>query len=256
MIYGMYLSAQGAESQAMRQAVLANNMANAGTNGFKRDVPVFKAHQPFDLLNPGGGNTPEALLPATGGVTLEGTVTDFEQGSINHTGRRFDLALLGQGFFQVGDGDKNFLTRDGSMTLNSEGTLVHATTGLPVLDPVNKPIVIPPTARDVKISEQGVVNAFGADGVALPVGQVAMVMPASLLTLQKQGDSLYVTPDPLVDLPPLTRMQQGALEMSGSDPMEGTMELIETSRGFESNINMIRMQDEMLGQLLQSIPKR
>lgn len=256
MLYGLYLSAQGAESQAMRQGVLANNLANAGTNAFKPDVAVFRAYFPYDIANNEPQRGPDSIDLETGGVALDGTITDFSQGSLKPTGKSTDAALLGDGFYQVQMGNETLLTRDGSFELNAEGLLVHAGTGAPMLDPNGDEIEIAPEIVDLQINDAGGISGVGPGGLVVPLSQLAVVVPTRLTELQKRGDGMYSTKLPVAEAPPETRVRQGFVEASNADPMQGTMELIEVSRGFESNVNMMRMQDEMLGRLLQAIPRR
>lgn len=256
MLYGLYLSAQGAESQAMRQGVLANNLANVGTNAFKPDIAVFRSYFPYDVAHQEPQRAPDTIDLETGGVALEGTITDFSQGSLKPTGKSTDAALLGNGFYQVKMGNETLLTRDGSFELDANGQLVHAGTGAPVLDPDGSEIVIPPEMIDLQIGDGGQISGVGPNGIVLPISQLAVVVPTRLTELQKRGDGMYSTKLPVAEAPPETRVRQGFVEASSADPMQGTLELIEVSRGFESNVNMMRMQDEMLGRLLQAIPRR
>ena len=123
MIYGLYISAQGADAAAFHQSVLANNMANGRTTGFKRDLPVFRADAPFDAahqLPPAG---PETFENQTGGLSVAGTVTDFSQGPLTTTGTPLDIALVGRGFLEVSRGGQPFLTRNGKLSLNDQQQL-------------------------------------------------------------------------------------------------------------------------------------
>lgn len=255
MIYGMYLSAQGAEAQSMRQTVLANNLANANTTAFKRDIPVFRAHLPQDLVEQNPGVAPEHLLDQTGGVSLDGTITDFTQGPIKVTGKKYDVALVGQGFFQVNDGQSPLLTRNGQFTLNADNILVTADNGFPVLDPQGQPVVIPPEASDIDIAADGRVFGIDQAGARQELQPLAIYQPADLKALAKEGNSLY---RPLGPIAPAIDVQvrQGAVEESGTSPVQGMMELIQTGRAFEMNINLIQSQDQMLGRLLSSMARR
>jgi len=101
------------------------------------------------------------------------------------------------------------------------------------------------------------VTPFDAIGQSLgSVGQLAVVMPTSLEELVKIGGSLYTTEGKVAPLKEAVNIQQGFLEASGTNSIEEMMELVSSSRMFESNINMIKLQDESLGRLLQSMPRR
>lgn len=255
MIYGLYLSAQGAEAQAMRQSVLANNMANAGTTAFKRDLAVFRAHQPFDVAQNQPTVVPETLNDQTGGVELFATITDHRQGSLTATNAPLDVAVVGPGFLQIANGNETALTRDGRMALDPTGQLVTADGGHPVLSTDGQPIVIPPETERVAIGGDGLVVGHNSDRTQAILGQLALVEPADIRQLVKRGNNTYVSPGPVQ--PAINaQVRQGVLEQSTSDPVEGMVTLIETARAFEMNMNLVRYQDEMLGQLIQSVPRR
>ncbi|QDT40849.1 Flagellar basal-body rod protein FlgG [Gimesia alba] len=257
MIYGMYLSAQGAEANSVRLDVLSNNMANANTTSFKRDVPLFRMNPPRDEKEGNLSPLPGDLENHTGGISLEAITTDFQNGSLIPTEGEFDIALKGQGFFQVGNRQESFLTRNGALTIDADRRLVTADQGLPILAKDGNPIEIPADAVHVGISTDGLVTPFAKDGQSLgPVGQLAVMMPSSLDSLVKMGNSLYTTEGRVEPSKAPVNISQGFLEASGTNSVEEMMELVSTSRMFESNINMIKLQDESLGRLLQSMPRR
>ncbi|MBX3447975.1 MAG: flagellar hook basal-body protein [Planctomycetaceae bacterium] len=253
MLYGLYLSAQGAEAQAMRQTIVANNLANAGTTSFKRDLAVFRAHQPHDRLNGERAEPPPTINDQTGGVTLDSTLIDYSQGSLRETGGRFDLALLGPGLLEVTDGTTTSWTRDGRLTRTADGELVTANGGLKVLGEDGNSIELPLEATDLEIGADGRVYAIDALSQRLEVGQLRLREPVDPVQLIKLGDNRYSS---IGDMIPAesTVVRQGSVEESGTRPLLETLELIESSRNFEMNMNLIKMQDEMLGQLLQAAP--
>ncbi len=255
MIYGLYLSAQGAETQALRQSILANNMANAGTTGFKPDIPLFRSHLPYDLTHLQPNAIPETLDQQTGGVEMVATVTDHRQGPLNVTNAPLDVAVVGQGFLQVTNGKDTFLTRDGRLSLDPNGKVVSADDGATVLSVDGQPILIPPETQNISIAGDGTVSGTSFSGTVIPLGQLAIVEPANYASLKKEGDSHYTTTGevrPAV----AAQVRQGVLEESAMNPVEGMVELIQTARAFEMNMTMMKHQDEMLGQLIQSVPRR
>lgn len=257
MIYGMYLSAQGAEANSVRLDVLSNNMANANTTSFKRDVPLFRVNPPRDEREGGIQPLPGALENHSGGISLEAITTDFENGSLIPTGGEYDVALKGEGFFQVGNRQQSYLTRNGSLSIDADRRLVTADQGLPILSRDGNPIEIPADAVNVEVATDGTVVPFDRYGQSLGnAGQLAVVMPTSLDELVKIGNSLYTTQGRVNPLKQPANIQQGYLEASGTNSIEEMMELVSTSRMFESNINMIKLQDDSLGRLLQSMPRR
>lgn len=252
MIYGLYLSAQGAEVQTARQEVMANNLANASTTGFKRDLLRFQSHRPFDARNGNSGEIPPAFAAMPGGVTVHEATTDYSPGTLNATGGKFDVALSGKGFFKVSDGKRTYLTRDGQFSVNSRGDLVTRGHGYQVLGPGNGPITGIIGTDEVKIDVDG--NIRQGDDT---FGPIQVVEPDNPRELHKTGNNLFVATGKLrpvsSDVAPV---QQGFLEGSSVNPINEMMQLIETARAFEANINMIKHQDEALGRLLSSLPRK
>ncbi len=255
MIYGLYLSAQGAEAQTFRQTVLANNLANAQTTAFKRDIPVFRAHLPFDAAHQTPFENPPGHEDQTGGVSLAATITDWAQGPLEVTDRPLDLALMGPGFFEVGVGNDRLLTRNGKLAINHEQTLVTADHGYPILDATGQSITIPEGTRQISINGDGSLSVLGPGGRHEQLATLSVVDPAAPELLLKEGDGLY---RPQGEVLPAVEAQvrQGILEGSSTDPVHGMVELIETSRAFEMNMNLVRYQDEMLGQLISSVARK
>jgi flagellar basal-body rod protein FlgF len=256
MIYGLYLSGQGAQAQSDRLGVLANNLANASTGGFKRDLALFQAHEPRDVGDGVDNNVPGNLNEMTGGVTLSEVVTDFSEGPLTQTGGTYDLALVGEGFFTVSDGRETFLTRNGQLSVNAQGELVTADSGHAVLGVGDAPIRIPTDANEINIGADGSIFSVSADGAAEQVANINIVRPASLDDLEKVGNSLYRSSGSVTAAQDGVQVLQGHVEESGVRPVLEMMDLIEASRAFETNINMMRLQDESLGQLLQSVQQR
>lgn len=251
MLYGLYLSAQGAEVQGLRQAVVANNIANSGTTGFKRDFALFQAHQTHDRVFGPAGQPPDTVDEQTGGITLAGTPTDFSQGPLKSTGAPLDVALVGRGFLSVERGGETLLTRNGKLSLDADGRLITTDLGLPVLDQAGVPIVIPPEMVQLQVGANGMLSGVTGTGSVVPLVPLSITEPTDLQALIKEGNSLYRALGD-VQPSPFTQVRQGFLEESGTNPMAETMDMIETNRAFEMNMNMIRLQDEMLGKLLQS----
>lgn len=256
MLYGLYLSAQGAETQQMRIDVIANNLANASTNSFKRDLAVFRTHAPYDARNGAPADLPPDQLNQIGGTSVGGVVTDFSNGSLTRTRGRFDVALQGPGFLRVKAEGQPMLTRDGRLAVNDRGELVHSEHGWPMLAAGGQQIVIPPNAKDVEITEDGTVWQVGDFGIRNSLGQLDVVQPESLANLEKVGNNLYTGGGRLKPAGAEVQVKQGYLEASGTNSVTEMLHLIEASREFETNINMLKMQDDGLSQLLQSLPGR
>ena len=257
MLYGLYLSANGAEAQSKRLDVLANNLANAETSGFKRDFAIFQAEQPYDVQNGTTYDLPGNLNNSDGGVALSDVVTDFSDGPVIGTGGTYDVALVGRGFFQISDGQQKLMTRNGRFTVDASGQLVTNDTGHQVLGEGGSPISIPTNAAAVDITADGSIYALAEDGTRTKTAQLALVHPESTDELEKVGTSMFRSasePAPVENGD--VRVQQGYLETSGTQSVTEMMQLIESSRGFETNINMIKFQDDALGKLLQSASRR
>jgi flagellar basal-body rod protein FlgF len=255
MLYGLYLSAQGASAQRTRLDVIANNLANASTHGFKRDLAVFMAHRPYDLEYGASQEPPGNLNASTGGVTPAGVVTDFSPGPLMPTGGTWDVALTGEGFLRVSDGRQDFLTRNGRLTVNSQGELVTGEHGYRVLGAAGGRISVPDDATEIQIATDGTIYA-GSAAERNEIGRLDVVIPESTAQLEKHGENLYRTSGPVLPAAGRADVRHGFLEASGTRPITEMLHMIEASRALETNVNMIRFQDEALGRLLQAIPRR
>ena len=251
MIYGLYLSAQGAQIQSMRQDVIANNMANSSTNSFKRDLVRVQAHPTFDLEQGRSGQQAGNLQNLPGGVTPAGTITDFSNGDLIKTKNPMDLALAGHGLLQVADESRNYLTRDGQLSVNARGQLVTREHGYAVLSQGGLPISGLDPTQSIEIKDDGSIRQNGDNA-----GKLGIVQPESNRDLQKVGKNMYVTNGQIAPAEQDVSVRQGYLEGSGARPISEMMELIEASRAFEANVNMIKHQDDALGRLLSSLPRR
>ena len=242
MIYGMYVSAAGALANSYRQDVVANNLANAETVAFKRDLAMLMA-RPTRSAETGGRRHTTALLEAMGGgISAHRTHTDFAPASLTKTDRPFDLALEGEGFFQVQDGSGRSYTRDGRFAVNDQNHLVTYTGGLAVLDEAGQPIVLDPAASDFAVNEAGLISQ-GANAV----GRLGVVKFEDNSQLRKQGDNLYVMAGSQQARPVVSRVRQGCLESSGVNAIDQLTEMIRVQRMFQTNISALQMQDETLG---------
>ncbi len=245
MLTGMYVSAAGMMAQEYRQRVTSNNLANAQTHGFKRDMALLQSRanavdedpQMSQYRWPAG-----ALGKINGGVLASPTYTDMTQGNLTRTGQQTDLALQGSGFFMIqGDGGERFFTRDGNFTLNSDGQLVTAD-GRSVLGANGQSIKINPDLP-FTIDEQGQIK----QGETV-VNQLAIMTVKNQSDLYKVGDNLMALTDGAKALPATTAttVRQGYLEQSGVDPISELTEMMTNQRFFEANAKMIQSQDATL----------
>ena len=255
MNYGIFLSAQGAQTQSRRLEVIANNMANADTTAFKRDLAIFQAHHTHDVEYGIPDDLPGNLNSHSGGTSITSVETDFSEGPLQQTGGTYDVALSGDGFLHVTNGQKNYLTRNGALTTNHRGELMTSD-GYKVLNTIGEPVVFSPNLKGVEIGANGAITELLADGSRGLNTQIAIVQPDSNNELYKVGNSLYRTDGDVHPAEGNVQLKQGFLEGSGTNSVAEMMEMIEATRAFETNLNMIKHQDESLGRLLQSVGRQ
>jgi flagellar basal-body rod protein FlgG len=233
-----------------RQDVIANNLANVDTVGFKRDLAVFEER----LLEAqtGGGNgrfMPENLKQATGGAFVASTYTDFSTGSISTTNNNLDVALAGPGFLTVQDGEAVRYSRDGRLGV-VDHKLVRATDGKAVLDDQGREITLPDVPKGaIKIDNQG--NIQAGDNVIARLGIVDFEQRQNL---RKVGDNLYDAAGQSsrkTDTPVVSE----AIEASTVNPSKELVEMIKVSRSHQINASMLTLQDETLARLVNELPK-
>ena len=257
-ISALHAAATGMRAMDEKLNVLANNIANIGTVGFKRSRVNFE-----DLLyqvkrQPGLENafaepTPIGIQVGLG-ADVSGTELDFAQGAVDVTSNTFDLAIDGTGFFQVRaifNGEETIAyTRAGNFTTNANGTLVLANSVGSLLEPS----VTIPDGSEVQIAENGQIFVRQPGQVAFTqLAQIQLgrfVNPKGLLQM---GKNLFVPSDAsgeaLVGNPGengLGVIQPGALELSNVDPVRELVELIRTQRYFELNSQTVQSADESL----------
>lgn len=243
--YGMWLSAAGMQASEYRQAVLANNLANAQTTGFKQDLALVQQRRVETRENP---TTPALVHPVfdgmSGGMAAMPTFHSFEQGAVERTGSALDLAIDGEGFFTVSDGTATRYTRDGGLTINRAGELVMAAGGgrWRLRDSAGAAIATQPGGGAIKVSGDGTVRQ-GAN----VIGQIELVQPADERALRKAGENLF-------ELRPEAAVTRGggrivaeAREQSNFDTMKGLAGMIEASRAYQLNATMVQLQDQSTG---------
>ncbi len=254
MNYGFHLSTTGVITQMRKLDVIANNLANVETVGFKPDFLVAVDRKPERLENAdAAGIEPNALLERLGGGKLFlPTQIDLSEGSIEPSGRDLDVAIKGDGFFVLqspqGKSSDKILTRNGNFEVDAKGRLVLSTSGQAVLDRDGAHIHVDPTKKIV-IGKDGTLTQDGAS-----VAQLALVQPTRAEALVKDGRNAFRVVGGAVRS--ITgndsEIQQGALERSGTDPVRTLASLIATTRALEFGTQMLRTQDEMTGRLFQT----
>jgi flagellar basal-body rod protein FlgF/flagellar basal-body rod protein FlgG len=244
----MYISAEGAAAQAQRLEVIANNLANADTVGFKQDVATFQSRFAEAIQRGQAQAGDRSINDLGGGVKIIDVQTDHSSGQLKHTGNELDLAINGSGFFHIlGEDGERYLSRAGSFALDTHGRLVTQNGHRPVLDQAGGEILLN-RELPMSISPDGFISQAGT------IYALGMSQPESLGELIKVGNNLF---QPLGNVQPLPlaerSIRQGYLEMSGANPVRQMMAMIETTRAFEANTRMIQNQDTMLGALISRV---
>jgi flagellar basal body rod protein FlgG len=253
MLYGLYLSASGLQAQEKRQSVITNNLANANTTGFKRDLAVVQARANAAYEDPRMSQYRHGILGKQGGgVLVHGAGVDLTQSTLLRTGNPTDLALEGRGFFVLqGENDgQTALTRDGRFLVSSEGTLVSSTSGRPVLNSEGAAIKLDP-ALPVVVDATGRLTQSDASGQDIASAQLKLTDVADARRVVKLGRNMMTVDDPkaLQDISPSTIVRSGHLEQSGVDPVVEMVNMMEGQRIFDANAKMISYQDQTLQQL-------
>ncbi len=225
----VYLAMSGAKASLQRQDVLANNLANASTPGFRAEMQAFRA-----VPVRGDGATTRAYA-------LESTIGYNDQpGPETATGRSLDVAPQGKAWLAVQglDGNEAY-TRAGSLHLSTEGQLVTAS-GLPVLGD-GGPITLPANAN-VTIAPDGTITTQVGGARPQLAGRLKLVTPEA--PLQRGTDGLFRNPDGDLQADPTARVNSGALEGSNVSPVETMVAMISAARQFEQQMKMIQSADQ------------
>lgn len=245
MSYGATLSAAGALTALYRQDVLANNLANVSTPGFKPDVAMTRLRDPVRIED-GLGDIPSnrMLERLGGGLLLAPTSISFAPGPIQETGNPLDVAIEGEGFLSIaGDGGEVHLTRDGRMTRSAEGTLVHSASGRAVLDEGGRPIAIREEGT-IQIDRDGTIHAGGER-----VARLDLTQPDDVRSLRKRGDGLFAMGDGR-RAGAAGFIRQGAVEGSGVDPVKTMIDIGSATREVSANFSMIQQHDRLMDQAI------
>ncbi|MBK9364194.1 MAG: flagellar basal-body rod protein FlgF [Rubrivivax sp.] len=226
----IYLSMSGAKATLQRQDVLAHNLANASTNGFRAEMAAFRAVP----VRGDGASTRAFALESTIGHDMRG-------GPLQTTGRELDVAMKGNAWLAVQglDGTEAY-TRAGALDVDAEGQLVTAGGRLVLGD--GGPITLPAGAR-VEVAGDGTVNATVGNGRPQAVGRLKLVSPEA--ALQRGSDGLFRAADGNdLDADPAARVQGGALEGSNVSPVETMVAMIAASRQFEQQMKSLQTAEQ------------
>jgi len=257
----LWVAKTGLDAQQTRMAVIANNLANVNTTGFKKDRAMFDDLMYQNIRQVGAQATQNTQIP-TGlqlgtGVRIVSTEKIHTQGNVQQTGNSLDVAINGRGFLQIltPNGDINY-TRDGSFKLDSTGQLVTSS-GMTV----NPAITVPQNALSITIGNDGTVSAL-LPGNPTPqqLGQLETANFINPTGLEAIGDNLYIesaaSGPPIVGIPGQAEfgsLNQGSLETSNVNVVEELVNMIEAQRAYEMNSKAISTTDQMLSFITQQL---
>lgn len=251
MLRGIYTSASGMLADQRRLDVVANNLANAGTTGFKRETTVSKSFTDFLIQRVNDDDAVSRNLPPQVGrlgigTYIVNTATRLTTGSLQPTGNSLDVAISGDGFFAVNTPQGVRYTRQGSFRQNAEGTLVTPDGHEVLVD--GSPVQAEGGA--LSITADGDVMAFGQS-----LGRLSVVTSQELGALRKEGSGLWAQAGEAGDFATLVtpsetagsyQLKVGFLETSNVQSVTEMVEMMTTMRSFEANQRALQAQDETL----------
>ncbi len=259
MMRSLWISKSGMEAQQTQLDHISNNLANSGTNGYKRSHAVFEDLM-YQKLRQSGANSSEQTQLPTGlqvglGVRPVATSRQFSQGSLQQTTNYLDVAIKGNGFFPVSmpNGTTGY-TRDGSFQLDNQGQLV-TNNGYQI----QPGITVPANATAVTIGADGTVTAaISGQNTVQNLGQIQLTNFINPAGLEPRGENLY-TETPASGTPQTANpgtdstgtLAQGFVETSNVNVVEELVTMIQTQRAYELNSKAIQTSDQMLQRLAQ-----
>ena len=273
---GLYTAATGMVTESKRTDVIANNIANAATAGYKKDVAV---HREFETMlirrvndhEDSGSGGPGALDTDIGDVTkfkgfgananeppvvgqlgmgdyISEIAVDHSQGAYESTGNAYDFAIAGQGFFAVQTQDGIRYTRNGAFFRNQNGVLQDIR-GNNLLDITGNAVTIPPnvTPERFSVGADGTISVRGANEAQPQIlGRIQVVQFNNPQALRKQGDNLFYATANAQPQPATGEVLQGILEKSNTEIVTEMVELIHNHRLYEAGSKAVTTQDAML----------
>lgn len=261
MLRSLYIARTGLDTQQTQLDVVANNLANASSNGFKKTRAVFEDLLYQTIRQPGAQSSQATQLPSGFQLGLGARTVATEriqtQGALQSTGNSLDMAINGRGFFQVQmpDGSTAY-SRDGSLQINSDGTLVTSS-GYIILPQMQ----IPADTQSITVARDGVFSVTQSAGGTTTVTQLGQIQLANFVNpvgLQSTGENLYIetaaSGPPQVSNPGtngLGVINQSFVESSNVNVAEELVNMIVAQRAFELNSKAITTADQMLQRLTQ-----
>lgn len=237
MLNSLYVSAAGMLTETRRQDIVANNLANATTTGFKRDIAVTSE---YDLVFANLSSDRNQSVSATRVAPIVGnSITDFAKGSFTETGQRLDLALAGDGFFSIQTDQGTRYTRNGDFHRTADGLMANSA-GQSVLDSAGNPIRL--GTEDVTIDSVGQIFENGA--IVATLGVTQFTDPSQLV---KEGANLFApSAGATVTATTAGQIRQGFLEAANTSAIKEMVAMIEIQRAYEANQKMIKTADQTL----------
>ncbi|MGB0697699.1 MAG: flagellar basal-body rod protein FlgF [Rhodospirillaceae bacterium] len=222
--------------------VVANNMANMSTHGYKAEKMLFAEHL-MDSKNS------ERAFPQQLSYVLDfGTLRDLSTGPLEHTGNPLDIAIEGEGYFTVEGANGPLYTRNGRFTRDLDGGIVTSD-GYPVLSDAGEPLFIAPTETDIRVAVDGTVST--ENGV---IGKMAIVDFEDPQAMKRVTSGLYSVEEGVQPITPDTaRVQQGMVEKSNVNPMLEMTEMIRVQRAFEATNKLIEDETERQQKALRAL---
>jgi flagellar basal-body rod protein FlgG len=253
MNLALWSAKTGLDAQNTQMSIIANNLANANTTGYKSQRAAFQDLMYQNVRQVGAQSTQNTQY-STGltlgtGVRIVATEANYAQGSSTTTNNPLDMQISGQGFFQITMPDGSLAyTRDGSFTLDNQGNVVTAS-GYPI----QPAITIPVGTQSVTVGTDGAVTAVSASGKTTQIGQVQLADFINPQGLQNIGNNLVI--ESAASGSPQTgtaganglgTIQQGSLETSNVNTVTELVNMIECQRAYEMNSKAITTTDQML----------
>lgn len=224
------------QSGLMREMqIVANNIANAATTGYRQEGLVFS-----EFIHSG------ADQPSLSMAQARVRNTSMVQGALTQTNGTFDMAIEGEGFFLVRTPAGDRLTRAGNFAPNAVGDLVNMN-GYEVLDAGQAPIFVPPNARDVHVASDGTISADGR-----LIGQVGLFRPADPLQMEREDGVMFASAEGF-DIADEARIVHGFLEDSNVNAIAQVTRMIEIQRAYEMGQSFLQTEDERIRNAMKSL---
>lgn len=252
MMRSLWTAATGMVAQQLNIDIISNNLANTNTAGFKKSRAEFEDLMYNTMKIAGSATDGDSTLPVgiQVGMGVRPTAAHkfFTQGDFQNTGNPLDMAIEGEGFFQVLVGDQLMYTRAGAFKLNQDGTIVTSN-GYPL----QPEFTVPAETKSIAISETGRISALDANGQEIAAAELATYSFINPAGLDAKGRNLYMpteaSGEAIEGVPGegnLGTIAQGFLEMSNVEVVDEMVQMIVGQRAYEMNSKSIQTSDNML----------